>query len=40
MTIHSFTEKCISHGGTIKMFDADGLTELSPDGLLKKYYVE
>ena len=38
--IHSFIEECISHGGTAKIFDADGLTELSLDDLLKKYYPE
>jgi hypothetical protein len=36
--IHSFTEECTSHGGTIAIFDADGLTKLSLDGLLRKYY--
>ncbi len=36
--IHSFTDACTSQGGTTKIFDANG-TELSPEGLLKKYYV-
>ena len=38
--IHSFTEECVSHGGTTKIVDAEGLTELSPEALLKKYYPE
>lgn len=36
--IHSFTDECRSEGETTKIFDADG-TELSSDGLLKKYYI-
>ena len=36
--INSFTDECKSQGGTTKIFDADG-TELSSDGLLKKYYI-
>jgi hypothetical protein len=36
--IHSFTEEAITLGGTARIFDADGLTQLSLDHLLKKYY--
>ena len=36
--IHSFTDECTSQGGTTKIFDVDA-TELSSEGLLKKYYV-
>ena len=36
--IRSFIQESISNGGTTKIFDADGLTEISLDGLLKKYY--
>jgi hypothetical protein len=38
--VHDFNEECISHGRRTRIFDADGITKLSMEGLLKKYYSE
>lgn len=36
--IQNFTKECNSNAGTTKILDADGLTELSLDTLLRKYF--
>jgi len=33
--VHDFNEECISHGRRTRIFDADGITKLSMEGLLK-----
>jgi len=38
--VHDFNEECISHGRRTRIFDADGITKISMEGLLKKYYSE
>ncbi|HEY7079684.1 MAG TPA: hypothetical protein VH500_08285 [Nitrososphaeraceae archaeon] len=34
----NFTEECHNQGGTIKVFGADGITEISLDKIFEKYY--
>ena len=36
--IQNFSKECNSNAGTTKILDADGLTELSLDTLLRKYF--
>jgi hypothetical protein len=38
ITLNNFKNECTRSGGTTRLFDIDGRTELTVDGFFKKYY--